>query len=122
MYRFLFTCLLAGVSGSALAVDGQLDSSFGIFSTGRNLAALDQGGTNSDKLADVLVGTDGSLFLVGTSEGSAGTSRYSITKLTASGILDESFGTNGSVLSTLTKVVATRALSLIHISEPTRPY
>ena len=109
MYRFLFTCLLAGVSGSALAVDGQLDSSFGIFSTGRNLAALDQGGTNSDKLADVLVGTDGSLFLVGTSEGSAGTSRYSITKLTASGILDESFGTNGSVLSTLTKVVATRA-------------
>ncbi|MBL0164512.1 MAG: hypothetical protein IPP82_12955 [Xanthomonadales bacterium] len=109
MIRKILTCALLVAAGPALAVDGLLDSSFGIFSSGRNVAAPDQGGTNSDKLADVLVGADGAVFLVGTTEGSGGTSRYSITKMTANGILDNSFGTNGTVLSGLTSVVANRA-------------
>lgn len=105
---FLSLALLAAAS-PALANDGLLDSSFGIFSTGRNVIALDNGGSNADALADVLVAADRSIFLVGTSIGPGFDSRYSITHLTANGILDNSFGTNGTVYSIATNVSARRA-------------
>ncbi len=109
MHRHLVACTLALAASPAVAVDGLLDSSFGIFSSGRNLVALDQGGTNADTLADVLVGADGRIFLVGTSEGPGGSSRYSITRLAANGLVDASFGTDGTVYSGASNVIARRA-------------
>jgi uncharacterized delta-60 repeat protein len=109
MYRKLLACALLAAAGPAMAVDGLLDSSFGIFSTGRNVVALDQGGTNSDTLASTLVGADGSIFLVGTAAISPAASRLSITKLLPDGIVDLSFGTNGTVFSELDTAIATKA-------------
>lgn len=109
MRRQLLASALVFAAVPAFAVDGLLDPGFGIFSTGRNLVAINQGGTNQDQLADVLVAGDGSVFLIGTAEGSAGKSQYAISKLTADGILDLSFGTDGTVLSTVDSVIATSA-------------
>jgi uncharacterized delta-60 repeat protein len=109
MYRKFLACALLAAAGPALAVDGLLDSSFGIFSTGRNVIAIDQGGTNADTLASTLVGADGSIFLVGTAAISPVASRLSITKLLPNGIVDLSFGTDGTVLSELDTAIATKA-------------
>jgi uncharacterized delta-60 repeat protein len=109
MFRKLLACALLAAAGPAFANDGLLDSSFGIFSTGRNLVAIDQGGTNSDQLADTLVAADGSIFLIGTSRGAGTVTRFSISKLSRDGILDLSFGTNGTVLSGFSNLTATRA-------------
>lgn len=109
MIRNLLVFCLAAASSSAWAADGLLDMSFGIFSTGRNVLALDQGGSNSDTLADVLVAADGSIFLVGTAFGPGSASRYSITHLTANGLLDSEFGANGTVYSVPANVMARRA-------------
>lgn len=105
----LLACALLASAGPALANDGLLDSSFGIFSTGRNLVAIDQGGTNADQLADTLVAADGSIFLVGTSRDASNITRFSVSKLTRDGILDTAFGTNGTVLSGFGGLIATRA-------------
>lgn len=105
----LFFVALLLVTGPVLANDGVLDSSFGVFSTGRNLVAIDQGGTNADQLADTLVAADGSIFLIGTSRGDGNVSRFSVSKLSRDGILDETFGTNGTVLSGFGTLIATRA-------------
>ena len=109
MHRPLVACLLSVAACPALAVDGLLDPGFGIFSSGRNLVALNQGGSNSDTLADVLVAADGRIFLVGTAAGAAGSSRYSITRLTANGLVDLSFGTDGTMVSASSNVGARRA-------------
>ncbi len=107
-FHILAFVLLAS-AGPALANDGMLDSSFGIFSTGRNFLPIDQGGTNADELADTLVASDGSIFLIGTSRGVGNVTRFSLTKLTKDGIRDNAFGTNGTVLSTVGGLIATRA-------------
>jgi len=99
MRRCLSVLALALGSAPVLAVDGLLDSSFGVFSTGRNFVALDIGGSNSDTLADVLVNPQGQIYLIGTAKGAGATSRYSITRLTPAGLIDESFGIDGTVLS-----------------------
>lgn len=110
MYRKILACALLAVAGPALAVDGLLDSSFGAFATGRNIVAIDRGGTNADLLSDTLVAADGSIFLVGTSFGvDANDSRISLTRLTANGAKDLGFGNNGTVLSNLSTVSANRA-------------
>ncbi len=109
MHRHFLAFSLFAAATPALANDGLLDSSFGIFSTGRNVIALDNGGTQSDTLADILVAADGSIFLVGTAVGPGSDSRYSITHLTANGILDGAFGTNGTVYSVMANVLAKRA-------------
>ncbi len=109
MRRSLLAFALLVAAGPALAVDGLLDSTFGIFSTGRNVVAIDEGGTNSDTLASTLVAADGSIFLIGTTAGNAGSSRFSITRLTSDGIVDLDFGDGGSVLPAVTNVRATRA-------------
>ncbi|MFZ2235626.1 MAG: hypothetical protein WAV67_04530, partial [Dokdonella sp.] len=99
MIRTLCLCLLAVASGSAFAVDGLPDSSFGFLASGRNVISLNQGGSNSDSIVDVLVNPDRSIFMVGTSRGTGSTSRYSITKLAPNGLVDTSFGSNGTVYS-----------------------
>ena len=109
MIRTLTLCLLAAVSTSAWAVDGLPDSTFGIFSTGRNFVALNQGGSNSDSTVDVLVAADRSIFVVGTARAFPGQSRVAITKLTPNGIVDASFGNNGSVFSATANLEASRA-------------
>ncbi|MEO7198886.1 MAG: hypothetical protein ABIY56_01575 [Dokdonella sp.] len=109
MRRYLLAFALSAAAGQAGAVDGLPDSTFGLFSSGRNSIALNNGGTNSDSTVDVLVNADRSVFMVGTSRGAGAISRFSITKLTANGTIDLSFGVNGSVYSTLTTVKASRA-------------
>jgi uncharacterized delta-60 repeat protein len=109
MVRSLLCCFLAVVCGSALAADGLPDSTFGIFASGRNIVALDQGGTNSDTIVDVLVNADRSLFMVGTARGAGTNSRFAITKLTPDGTIDPTFGVNGTVYTVSTNLQASRA-------------
>lgn len=109
MIRNLSLCLLAAASGSAFAADGLPDSTFGFLASGRNVISLNRGGTDSDTIVDVLVNADRSIFMVGTSRGEGSNSRYSITKLTPNGLVDPSFGTNGTVYSALANVTASRA-------------
>lgn len=109
MIRNLSLCLLAAASGSAFAADGLPDSTFGVFGSGRNFISLNRGGLDADTIVDVLVNADRSIFMVGTSVGEGTNSRYSITKLTPNGLLDPSFGTNGTVYSALANVKASRA-------------
>ena len=103
MRRSLLAFALLLAAGPALAVDGLLDSTFGIFSTGRNVVAIDEGGTNSDTLASTLVAEDGSIYLVGTSAGDGGSSHFSITRLTRDGSRSD-FGNDGSDFRTSTRL------------------
>ncbi|MEO7917484.1 MAG: delta-60 repeat domain-containing protein [Dokdonella sp.] len=109
MIRHFCLCLLAAVSGSAFAVDGLPDSTFGILSSGKNFVSLNLGGSNNDSTVDVLVGTDRSIFIVGTARAFPGQSRFAITKLTPNGIIDPSFGSNGTVFSATANLEASRA-------------
>ncbi len=109
MIRTLSLCLLTAASSSAFAVDGIPDSTFGFLASGRNVISLNRGGTNSDTIVDVLVNADRSIFLVGTSKGEGSNSRYSITKLTANGLVDPSFGVNGTAYSAGANLEASRA-------------
>lgn len=109
MIRNLSLCLLAAASGSAFAADGLPDSTFGFLSSGRNVISLNRGGTDSDTIVDVLVNADRSIFMVGTSRGEGSDSRYSITKLKPNGLIDSSFGANGTVYSIGTNLEASRA-------------
>ena len=109
MIRSISLCLLAAASGSALAVDGLPDSTFGFLASGRNVIALNQGGSNSDSIVDVLVNPDRSIVMVGTSRGAGSISRYAITKLTPNGLIDSSFGSNGTLYSLGANLTASRA-------------
>ena len=109
MIRTLSLCLLAVASGSVLAVDGLPDSTFGFLASGRNVISLNQGGSNSDSIVDVLVNPDRSIFMVGTSRGAGSISRYAITKLAPNGLVDISFGSSGSVYSVGANLTASRA-------------
>ncbi len=110
MHRRIATPALALIlaAGAVHAQDGLLDPNFGIFGTGRNVIAHDQGGGNADQSAGALVAPDGSIYLVGTAQ-TAGGSRQAITRLTAAGIRDESFGVGGTVYSSATDLTARRA-------------
>jgi len=111
MHRLSAFCLLAlGLAaGPALAQDGLLDSSFGIFGTGRNVIAHDLGGGNADTLADVVTDAQGRLYLVATAHAAGSQRRIAVTRLTAGGLLDESFGAGGSIHSGEASVTAQRA-------------
>jgi uncharacterized delta-60 repeat protein len=109
MVRSLLSCVLAFAGSYVLAADGLPDSTFGIFDSGRNIISLNQGGTNSDTIVDVLVNADRSLFMVGTARGAGTNSRFVITKLTPNGMIDPSFGFNGTIYSSATNVQASRA-------------
>ena len=109
MIRTLLGCALLAAAAPALAVDGLPDASVGIFSSGRNLISIDIGASDPDLLAKTLVSADGSIFLIGTSGTGGAETRFSITKLFANGLVDTSFGTNGTTLSQLPTVIAKSA-------------
>ena len=109
MIRTLLGCALLATAAPALAVDGLPDSTFGVFSSGRNLISIDIGALNIDLLAKTLVSADGSIFLIGTSGTGGAETRFSITKLFANGLVDTSFGTNGTTVSQLPTVIAKSA-------------
>jgi len=110
MHRRIATSAFALIlaAGTVHAQDGLLDPDFGLFGTGRNVIVHDQGGGNADQSAGVLVAPDGSIYLIGTAQ-TAGGSRHAITRLTAAGIRDESFGVGGTVYSSAADLTARRA-------------
>ena len=79
----------------ATAADSDVDTSFGIFSTGHNVVSLNGGGGNGDAVAETLVAPNGSLYLVGTSDIAGGQTRIALVHLVANGRLDTGFGSNG---------------------------
>jgi uncharacterized delta-60 repeat protein len=93
---FIRSVLIAAMlaSTTAYAADGNVDTSFGIFSTGHNVISVDAGGTNTDTVAEVLTAPDGSLYLVGSSTQDIGR-RITLVHLQANGQVDTNFGTNG---------------------------
>lgn len=109
MYRNLLASALLAAAGPALAVDGLADSTFGIFSSGRNLIAIDQGGLNIDQLAKTLVSDNGTIFLIGTSGTSGSDTHFSITKVLANGLVDLTFGNDGTVLGAESTAIAENA-------------
>ncbi|UXI70152.1 hypothetical protein [Tahibacter amnicola] len=94
--RSFLACAALGLSAVAGAADSELDTSFGIFSTGRNVIPINGGGSNSDYVAEVLVAPDNSIYLVGSSN-VQGTNdfRLTVVHLLPNGVLDTDFGTNG---------------------------
>ena len=109
MRRHLLICSLLLAAGPALAVDGLADSTFGVFSSGRNLIAIDQGGLNIDQLAKTLVSDNGTIFLIGTSGTSGTDSHFSITKVLSNGLVDSTFGNNGTVVGAESTAIAKNA-------------
>jgi uncharacterized delta-60 repeat protein len=94
LIRTVLFCAALAANTFAVAADSDIDTSFGVFSTGHNVVAINGGGGNGDTVAEVLVAPDGSLYVVGTSAvGSA--RRISVVHLHANGQLDTDFGTNG---------------------------
>ncbi len=108
MKRLLLSCAVIAAASSAVAVDGLADSSFAIFAPGRNVNSTDVAGDNTDTLANVIVNADGSILLVGTARADSN-QRFSITKLTQCGTVDDSFGIDGTEFSTSTTAQAKRA-------------
>ena len=74
--------------------DGSLDSTFG--SGGKVLASFDAGGNYSVMASDVSIQNDGKIVVVGTRFG--GPSDFAAVRLTASGSLDNTFGSGGKVV------------------------
>jgi uncharacterized delta-60 repeat protein len=93
--RTILFCAALAANTLAHGADSDIDTSFGIFSTGHNVVPINGGGGNGDTVADVLVAPDSSLFLVGTSDLAGGQSRITVVHLLANGQLDTNFGTNG---------------------------
>lgn len=91
---------LAALSASAGAIaDSEIDTDFGIFSTGHNVVPINNGGTDNDMVADVLTAADGSLYLVGASSDAQGQSRLTLVHLDANGRLDLDFGDDGRYIA-----------------------
>jgi len=89
--------LIAGVHNQNAAVwryssEGVLDNTFG---TG-GLVEFDGGGT-IESVSKLLLQSDGKIIAVGFSQNTSSTRSMSIWRLTSSGTLDSSFGTNGIV-------------------------
>lgn len=88
-------CLAALSACAGANADSEIDTGFGIFSSGLNLIPINNGGNDSDMVADVLTAADGSLYLVGASTNAEGQSRLTLVHLDANGQLDLDFGNDG---------------------------
>ena len=95
LIRTAFFCATLAASTLATAADSDVDTSFGVFSTGHNVVSINGGGGNGDTVAEVLVAPDGSLYVVGTAAVSASVNRITLVHLNANGQLDTDFGTDG---------------------------
>ncbi|MEO5625639.1 MAG: hypothetical protein ABIQ70_06510 [Dokdonella sp.] len=86
------TCLALALSASlATAADGDFDTTYGVFNSGKNTVGLDLGGSNNDLLSDMLVAPDGSAYLVGTSNLGTGYTGISLVKMTPQGLQEYTF-------------------------------
>jgi len=94
-FRNALFCTALAASALATAADSDVDTSFGIFSTGHNVVSINGGGGNGDAVAETLVAPDGSLYLVGTTDIAGGQTRIALVHLLANGQLDTGFGNNG---------------------------
>lgn len=95
LIRTAFFCATLAASTLVAAADSDVDTSFGVFSTGHNVVSINGGGGNGDTVAEVLVAPDGSLYVVGTAAVSASVNRITLVHLNANGQLDTDFGTDG---------------------------
>lgn len=93
--KWMLSGLFAVWMPAAIAAGaGELDPTFG--SGGRRVVAFDLGGDLSEGATASLVGSDGSITVVGYAlVGDFGESRIALTRLKANGAIDTSFGTNG---------------------------
>jgi len=91
----------AGLAHAAAPNDGYLDTSWGLFGSGKSLVPFDLGGDLLDQAAGSALGSDGSLFLAGTVKDANGIKRMGVAKLKPDGTLDTSGfgGGDGRVLS-----------------------
>jgi uncharacterized delta-60 repeat protein len=102
-----FYRLLPAVAGIALSGfvhaesphDGFLDTSWGLFDSGKSIVPFDLGGDLLDHATGSAMGADGSLFLSGTVTDANGVRRIGVAKLGPDGTLDTNFGDDGRVLS-----------------------
>lgn len=88
-------CLAILAASAPAAADSEIDTDFGIFSTGHNVVPINNGGNDADMVADVLTAADGSLYLIGTSSNAEGQTRITLVHLHANGQVDLEFGTDG---------------------------
>ena len=82
-------------------------------------------GTGADFGQSVAVQPDGKVLLAGYADNGGGIFDNALTRYNTDGSLDTTFGTNGIVVTSFgagSDRGQAVALSLIHISEPTRPY
>lgn len=78
--------------------NGSLDSTFGSGGNGRVITSLGDGGNAEAKSAAVLPNRD--VVAVGRARDQAGATSFTTVRYNADGSLDESFGSNGSVMTT----------------------
>src|SRR5690348_2440765 len=90
--KVLVAVIAATMSGATLAAAGDLDCTFG---TGGK-AVFDFGTGPAEAFYDMVLQPDGKLVMVGSGGGV-----LRLTRLTAGGDLDPSFGTNGTVVHAL---------------------
>ena len=98
MRKILLYCLLSAAAHLA-ASDSDIDTSFGIFSTGHNVISINRGGDNADYVAEVLTAADGSLYLVGSANDTLTDFRIALVRLLPNGQIDTNFGNGGKFLA-----------------------
>jgi len=98
MRMFIRVALIFVASGAAAAHagSGDLDNTFGLFGAGYATYAFDLGGNKADTSQAVLVQPGGTIVLAGRTIDSASSARIALARLTADGLIDTSFGSNGS--------------------------
>lgn len=88
--------LVAFGAAAAHAGSGDLDTAFGFSGAGYATHAFDLGGNDADTSQAVLVQPGGGIVLAGRVIDSASSSRIALTRFSADGLLDASFGSGGS--------------------------
>jgi len=99
--RSLLACavLQAGITASATAAEGMLDTQWGPANTGKSPIAFDYGGNMADFATASVIGPDGSMYISGTVRDANGTSRMGVTRLLPNGVIDANFGTDGRAMT-----------------------
>lgn len=102
-----FTFILACITNSVTAQPGTLDTSFGV--NGIVTTFID---TFSDKGNSVLIQDDGKILVGGSTKSSYITSDFVLLRYNTDGSLDDTFGTNGKVITTIENRSQGNALSI----------
>ncbi|MEO7432582.1 MAG: hypothetical protein ABIR62_11235 [Dokdonella sp.] len=87
--------LAAGRAMAETPADGGFYPGWGLFGSGKNIAAFNLGGNHADTASAAIVGTDGSLYVAGTVTATDGHNRMAIAKFNAAGVLDPEFSGDG---------------------------